>query len=91
VPYGFEVPWPRQLVREGLEVGDETPTEIAPIVGAVSWQMSEPLQHVLPQDDGQLRHHYVFRRSSGPGDGEVDGQPATRVLLGLVLVDVGDL
>jgi hypothetical protein len=34
-PHGFEVPWLRRLVREGLEVGDETPTEVTPIVDAV--------------------------------------------------------
>jgi hypothetical protein len=35
-PDGFEVPWLRRLVGEGLEVGDKTPTEVAPIVDAVS-------------------------------------------------------
>jgi hypothetical protein len=35
-PNGFEVPWLRRLVREGLEVGDKTPTEVAPIVDAMS-------------------------------------------------------
>jgi hypothetical protein len=35
-PDGFEVPRPRRLVREGLEVGDKTLTEVAPIIGAVS-------------------------------------------------------
>jgi hypothetical protein len=39
-PDGFEVPWLCWLVGEGLEVGDETLTEVAPIVDAVSWQMS---------------------------------------------------
>jgi hypothetical protein len=39
-PDGFEVPWLRRLVGEGLNVGDETPTEVAPIVDAVSWQVS---------------------------------------------------
>jgi hypothetical protein len=34
---GFEVPWLRRLVGEGLEVGDETSTEITPVVDAVSW------------------------------------------------------
>jgi hypothetical protein len=36
-PDGFEVPWLLRLVGEGLEVGDETLTEVAPIVDAVSW------------------------------------------------------
>jgi hypothetical protein len=36
VPDGFEVPWLRRLVGEGLKVGDEAPTEVAPIVDEVS-------------------------------------------------------
>jgi hypothetical protein len=40
-PDGFEVPWLRRLVREGLKVGDEAPTEVAPIIDVVSWQVSE--------------------------------------------------
>jgi hypothetical protein len=44
----------------------------------------------MPQNDGQIRCHYVFRRLGGLSGGCVDGQPAPRVLLGLVLVDVGD-
>jgi hypothetical protein len=34
---GFEVPWLRRLVGEGLKVGDEAPTEVGPVVDAVSW------------------------------------------------------
>jgi hypothetical protein len=34
-PDGFEVPRLHRLVGEGLEVGDRTPTEVAPIVDAV--------------------------------------------------------
>jgi hypothetical protein len=37
---GFEVPWLRRLVGEGLEVGDKTPTEVALVVDAVSGQVS---------------------------------------------------
>jgi hypothetical protein len=33
---GFEVPWLRRFVGERLEVGDEAPTEVAPVVDAVS-------------------------------------------------------
>jgi hypothetical protein len=39
-PNGFEVPWLRRLVRERLKVSDEAPTEVAPIIDAVSWQVS---------------------------------------------------
>jgi hypothetical protein len=35
-PDGFEVPWLRRLVGEGLEVGDEAPTEVTLVVDAVS-------------------------------------------------------
>jgi hypothetical protein len=34
-PDGFEVPWLRRLVGERLEVGDEAPTEVAPVVDVV--------------------------------------------------------
>ena len=33
---GFEVPWLRRFVRERLEVGSEAPTEVTPVVNAVS-------------------------------------------------------
>jgi hypothetical protein len=33
---GFEVPWLRWFVGEGLKVGGEAPTEVAPVVDAVS-------------------------------------------------------
>jgi hypothetical protein len=46
------IPWLRRLVRERLEVSDEAPTEIAPVVDAVSGQVSQPLQCVLPEDNG---------------------------------------
>jgi hypothetical protein len=35
-PDGFEVTWLRRLVGERLEVGDEAPTEVAPVIDAVS-------------------------------------------------------
>jgi hypothetical protein len=53
--------------------------------------MSEPLQRVLPQDNGQVCRHHILCCPGGPGGSRVDGQPAARVLLGLVFVDVGDL
>jgi hypothetical protein len=36
VPDGFEVPWLCWFFGERLEVGDKTPTEVAPVVNAVS-------------------------------------------------------
>jgi hypothetical protein len=91
VPNGFQVSWLRWLVGEGLKVGDETPTEVTPIVDAVSRQMSYPLQCFLSKNDGQICSHHVFSCPSGSGSGRIDGQPASRILLRLVLVDVGDL
>jgi hypothetical protein len=38
-PDGFEVPWLCRLIRAGLKVGDEAPTEVAPIVDTMSWQV----------------------------------------------------
>jgi hypothetical protein len=35
-PDGFEVPWLSRLVGEGLEVGNKTLTEVAPIVDAMT-------------------------------------------------------
>jgi hypothetical protein len=55
------------------------------VVGVVA------IQCILPEDNGQVRSHYVFSRSSGPSSGCIDDQPASRVLLRLVFVDVGDL
>jgi hypothetical protein len=37
---GFEVPRLRRFVGDGLEVGDKTSTEVAPIVDAVSGHVS---------------------------------------------------
>ena len=53
--------------------------------------MPEPLQHVLPLDNGQVRRHDVLRCPSSPGGGRIDGQPASRVLLRFIFVNVGDL
>jgi hypothetical protein len=39
-PDGFEVPWLCRFVGEGRKVGDEAPTEVAPMIDAVSWQVS---------------------------------------------------
>jgi hypothetical protein len=52
--------------------------------------VSKPLQCILSKDDGQVCGHHIFSCPSGSGGGGVDGQPASRILLRLVLVDVGD-
>jgi hypothetical protein len=48
------------------------------------------LQCILPKGDGKVRGHYIFSCASGLGSGRIDGQPASRILVGLVFVDVGD-
>jgi hypothetical protein len=52
--------------------------------------MPEPLQRILPSDNGQVRYHDIIHCPSAPGGGHIDCQPASRVLLGLVLVDIGN-
>jgi hypothetical protein len=74
-----------------LEVGGETPTEVAPVVDAVSGQVLQPLQRILPKDDRQVRGHHVLGCPGGSGGGGVDGQPASRILLRFIFVDIGDL
>jgi hypothetical protein len=51
--------------------------------------MSQPLQRVLPEDDGQVCGHHVLGCPGGSGSGSVDGQPASRILLRLIFVNVG--
>jgi hypothetical protein len=52
--------------------------------------VSQPLQCILPKNDRQVCGHHVFGCPSSSSGGGVDGQPASRILLRLVLVDVGD-
>jgi hypothetical protein len=52
--------------------------------------VSQLLQCILPEDDRQVCGHHIFGCPSSSGGGGVDGQPASRILLRLVLVDVGD-
>jgi hypothetical protein len=47
-PDGFEVPWLRRLIGERQKVHNKPETEVTPIVDAVSWQVSKPLQRALP-------------------------------------------
>jgi hypothetical protein len=52
--------------------------------------VSQPLQCILPENDRQVRGYHVFGCPSSSSGGGVDGQPASQILLRLVLVDVGD-
>jgi hypothetical protein len=45
---GLEVPWLCRFVGKGLKVRDKPTAEVIPVVDAVSWEMSEPLQRILP-------------------------------------------
>jgi hypothetical protein len=45
----------------------------------------------LPEDDGQVRGHHVLGCSGGSGSGGVDDQPASRILLRFIFVNVGYL
>jgi hypothetical protein len=87
---GFEILRLCRFIGEGLEVRDKPVTKISPIVDAVLRQMPEPLQCVVPQNDGNVSCHDVFCCPSSLGSGCIDGQPTPWVLLGLILVDVGD-
>jgi hypothetical protein len=49
----------------------------------------QPLQCILPEDDRQVCEHHIFGCPSSSGGGGVDGQPASWILLRLVLVNVG--
>jgi hypothetical protein len=53
--------------------------------------MSQPLQRVLPEDNGQVCGHYIFGRPSSSSGGGVDGQPASWILLRFIFVDIGYL
>jgi hypothetical protein len=52
--------------------------------------VSQPLQRVLPKDDRQVRGHHILGCPSCSGSSGVDGQPASRILLRFIFVDVGD-
>jgi hypothetical protein len=53
--------------------------------------VSQPLQRVLPKDNRQVRSHHILGCPCGSGIDGVDGQPASRILLRFIFVDVGDL
>jgi hypothetical protein len=53
--------------------------------------MSQLLQCVLPEDNGQVCGHYVFGRPSSSSGSGVDGQPASWILLRFIFVDIGHL
>jgi hypothetical protein len=53
--------------------------------------VSQPLHRVLSKDNRQVRGHHIFGCPSGSGGSGVDGQPASRILLWFIFVNVGDL
>jgi hypothetical protein len=88
---GFEVPGLRRFVGKGLEIHNNPVAEIGPVIDAMARKMSEQLQCILPKNNGLVRCHDVLHCSGGPRGSRIDGQPATWIFLGLVLVDVQDL
>lgn len=73
-----------------MEFSDELVTEVSPAVDVVVRKVAKPLERILPQHDREIRCHGIFHHPDSLGGDGVDGKP-TRVLFGLVLVDVGDL
>jgi hypothetical protein len=63
---------PIRFVRKGLKVYDKLATKVVPVIDAVARKMLEPLQRVLPKDNGQVRYYDVLRSPSGPGSSCVD-------------------
>jgi RNAse (barnase) inhibitor barstar len=85
---GFEVAELHRLVGKGLKICDKPVAEIDPVFDVMAGKLSEPLHRVLPKNDGQVRCHDILHCPGGPSGGYTDGQPATWVLLGLVLINV---
>lgn len=70
-----------------MKIQDKLVAEIGLVVYAMAGKVSKPLQRVQPKNDGQVRCHDVLCCPGGPDDGHIDGQPVTRVFLGLKLVE----
>jgi hypothetical protein len=85
---GLEVSRLCRFVRKRLKVCDKLAAEVVLVVDAVVRKMSEPLQRILLEDNGQVRCHDILRCSGDPSHSRVDSQLATRILLGLILVNV---
>ena len=90
-PNGFEVPRLCRFIGERLKIRDKPTVEVPTIVDVVSRQVSEPLQCVLPYNNGQVCYHDILHCPSSPDGRCIDGQPASWILLRLIFVDVGDL
>jgi hypothetical protein len=84
---GFEAPG----VRKGIGNLRQTSGRSRPSCRCNGGEASEPLQSVLPENDGRVRCHDVLHCPGGLGDSSIDGQLASQVFLGLVFVDVRDL
>jgi hypothetical protein len=78
----------RRFIGKGLKICDKLVAEVVPVIDAVAREMLKPLRCILPEDDWQVHCHDVLHCFGGSGGGRVDGQPAARILLGFVLVDI---
>jgi hypothetical protein len=82
---GFEVLGLCWFVKKGLEIRDKLVAKVTPVVDAMARKMSEPLQRIMPKNNGQVRYHDVLHCLDGLGGGRINGQPAARILLGSYL------
>jgi hypothetical protein len=57
---GFEVLGLCRLIGKGLEIRDNPVAEVGLIVDAMARKVLEPLQCILPEDDGQVHYHDVL-------------------------------
>ena len=58
---GFEVLGLHRFVGKGLEILDKPVLEVIPVIDVMAMKVSEPLQCILPKNDGQVRYHDVLR------------------------------
>ena len=80
---------PRTKIRP-LEIPDEDPLEIRPVVDAVRWEEFEPCSNMLPHVDGEVLNDEVVIIHSFGSTGEPEVfEPHTRIRLSGIFGDVG--
>jgi hypothetical protein len=62
---GFEVLGLRRFVEKGLEICDKPLAEVGPVIDALLRKVLEPLQRILPENNGKVCYHDVLYRPSG--------------------------